>query len=566
MLSILATVGAFLAGAIVTFTLTPLVARLATRLGVVDRPDVDRPNRRKEHTDLTPRMGGLAVLLGMMGGLVTASAAHGFFRGWGSYIELFSSEAHLSVIVPCLIVFTVGLVDDLRGVRPVVRIVVETVAAALLMKAGFLIDSIWSPFGEPIQLGFLAYPVTLLWFVGVTNAFNLTDGLDGLLSSVGMVSLIGAAAVGLSVGMVGTPVLALALAGALAGFLPWNWHKARTFLGDSGSLLIGFVAAALAIKVSRYGSGGIAFHVLLFLCAIPAIETFLTLARRYVRNRPFFSPDQGHVHHVLVHGKGLTVPRTVIALAGAQALFSGMAVFSSVRLGWYALIPNVVLLVAACACIRWLGYIELGVIRRHLLDRLLLYRRRPHLSTLAEIARGGELVRGAKSASELKDRLWTAMKEGRFDFVALELSGLGAQVLADELTFAECRNAEAVAYLASRNGHPGWLLSVEASDVNKNGRARSAGVTFAVRLPASDGCYGRLVCHRRDDLRSPAPVARDVQQYLAGPLVEVMDRLGRSREEGIRSQRLPVDCGPASRAGAAVGHQPSGEVAPPVAT
>jgi hypothetical protein len=452
------------------------------------------------------------------------------------------------------------------------------------MKAGFLIDSIWSPFGEPTQLGFLAYPVTLLWFIGVTNAFNLTDGLDGLLSSVGLASVTGCAVVGLSVGMVGTPALALALAGALAGFLPWNWHRARMFLGDSGSLLVGFAAAALAIKVSRYGSGGIAFHVLLSLCAIPAIETFLTLARRYVTGRPFFSPDQGHVHHVLVHRKGLTVPRTVIALAGAQILFSGMAVFSRVRLGWYALIPNAVLLVAACACIRWLGYVELGVIRRHVLDRLFLYCRRRHLSALAEIARGGELVRGAKSTSELKDRLWTAMEEGRFDFVALELSGLGAQVLADEPTFSECRNAEAVAYLAGRNGRPGWLFSVprrrpddhvsrptgprrpddladptgEASDVNRNRQApgssgpskdrtlrRCAGVTFAVHLLTGDGRYGRLVCHRRDDLRSPAPAAKDVQQYLAEPLAEVMERLGRLQEKGVPERATARELRPA---------------------
>lgn len=537
---VLVMAGAFLAGAGVTFVVTPIVARLAISLGIVDRPD-----ERKLHKKPTPRMGGLAVFAG----LVAGSLAYGFIRGWGSHFKLFSKEAHLPVLMPCVIVFVIGMADDVRGLGPKVRIVVEGVAAVLLMRAGFLIDSIWIPFGPPIQLWYFAYPVTLLWFIGVTNAFNLTDGLDGLLSSVGIASLIGCAAVGLSVGMVGTPALALALAGALAGFLPWNWHGARVFLGDSGSLLVGFVVAALSIKVSRYGSGGIGFHVLLPLCAIPVIETFLTLARRYVSNRPFFSPDRSHVHHVLVNRKGLAVTRAVVMLGGAQALLSGMAVFSRVRLGWYSLIPNAVLLAFVTIWIWWLGYIELSVIWRHLLDRLLLYRRRRHLCALAEIARGGELVRGANSAAELKDRLRDSVTEGRFAYLALELSESGAQILAAEPAVAESRNAEAAAYLASQDGRLGWLFSAEAADTDDQGQAHPTGVTFAVRLLVDDGCYGRLVCHRCDDPRDLGLAARDVQRYLAGPLVEVMGRLRQPPEERIYMPKGTGQLQPAWRSG-----------------
>ncbi len=281
---------AFSGAAAVAFALTPLVARLAGRLGIVDKPD-----SRKMHAEPVPRLGGVAILIGLAAG----SLALGLVKGWDVLLKLFGDEHYLSLLVPCLIVFTVGFLDDIRGLPPIVRVVAECVAAAMLMQAGFVMESIWNPFGDPIELGLLAYPITMLWFVGVTNAFNLIDGLDGLLASVGLASLLGCAVVSRRLGMIGTPVLALAFGGALAGVLPWNWHKAKVFLGDSGSLLIGFGVAALSLRASTYVTGGVALHVLLALCAVPVMETFLTLARRYVNAKPIFVPDMGHIHTII---------------------------------------------------------------------------------------------------------------------------------------------------------------------------------------------------------------------------------------------------------------------------
>src|SRR5690606_76298 len=127
----------------------------------------------------------------------------------------------------------------------------QAVAATFLIQAGFVIDDVATPFGAPIALGPLASPVTLLWFVAVTHPFNLIAGIDGLLCTVAITALLGCFVIALLGDRHALAILSLALAGALVGFLPWNWHPARVFLGDSGSLVIGLAVAALAIKVCR---------------------------------------------------------------------------------------------------------------------------------------------------------------------------------------------------------------------------------------------------------------------------------------------------------------------------
>jgi len=549
----------FLAGAFAAFAATPVVAAVASRLGIVDRPDA-----RKMHSTPTPRLGGVGVLAGLVVGCVTFD----LLRADDAHSWLFSFEERTAVLTAGAIVFAVGLVEDVRGVRPAVRVAAEAGAAAILMlRGGFLIDSVWSPFGPPLSLSWLAYPLTFVWFVGVTNAFNLIDGLDGLLSSVGIASLLGSAAIGLSIGLRGTPLVAISLAGALAGFLPWNWHfgrglpvrqnggvgsRARVFLGDSGSLLVGFVAAAASLRAARYVTGGLALHVLVALCAVPVMETLLTMARRYVGDRPLFSPDRSHVHHVLVNVKGLTVPRAVAALAGVQLLCSGTALFTRVRLGWYSLAPSLLLLALAGLGAWWLGYLEFRVLGYHLRQGLFMRRRR-HWSQLVRIARAGELVRGANSVTELKARLHEAAQEGRFTYLALEFSEHGERAVSGgrmppgRLLPVRARAATAgqqqtddpaeASDLASRELAPVWLFSPpparSAADRGPgmcNVEDRAADVTYAVQLPAGGRTYGQLVCRRRDDPLGAGPGAGDLQRFLAQPVADALRRLG--REEG----------------------------------
>ena len=505
-------IGAFLGSAVVAFALAPLAAALGRRYGVVDHP-----GGRRLHAEPTSRLGGLSVLAGVLVGVTAYALAF----GWGGLGRIVLSEEHLSLLVSCAIIFVLGLVDDLYGTPAMARVFVQAMAAVIVMQAGYLIDEIWTPWG-PLPLGLLAYPLTLLWFIGVTNAFNLIDGLDGLLPSVGIASLLGCVGVALSVNMTGTAFLPLALAGALAGFLPWNWHRARVFLGDSGSLLVGFTMAAISLKVARYISGGVGLHVMLFLCALPAGETLLSMLRRYLAGAPIFTGDQSHSHHVLVR-KGFSVPKAVGVLALLQVLFSGMAISSRMRLGWYSLVPVAGLLLIAVLSVRWLDYLEFRVAWGKLVRRLSRSSRSAKAEVLG-IARAGELIRGASSPEALHDALAGAAQIGGFSYVALEFSDLGTSIVECGRPRGGALNNEAAEYLAGSDGRACWLSSVGPGEQG-TARPEGGGIRFAVPLPPEDGRYGRLVCHRQYDLRSVGATAVDVHRYLAEPVAEVMDRL-----------------------------------------
>ncbi len=508
--------GCFVGAAVMTFGLTPLVLRLATRAGVVDLP-----GGRRVHATPIPRLGGLAVFLGLMAAV-------------GSYIIVSDVEVvervtaardFPALILACFLVFGIGLVDDVKDLSPSTRILVEAAAATVLMTSGYLIDSIWHPFGPPLPLGVLAYPVTLMWFIGVTNAFNLIDGLDGLLSSVAIASLVGIMLVGSSIFMTGTPIFALTLAGGLLGFLPWNWHKARIFMGDSGSLLVGFLVAALALKVSRYHveAGGVALHVMVALCAMPIAETSLTVARRYVSGARLFSGDKSHTHHVLIRRKRLSVPMAVLALTCVQILFSAIAVASRIRLGWYSLIPVGLLLVFVLLAVRWLNYVEFAVLARYLLGGLVRQRRRS-LTNIFSLANAGTTLGGVESAQDLSDSLERLVHSGYFIFIGIELRGEHMGIIADTVVPCQARNREAGEYLVGRGDHPCWLISREVDDAER--RASRGNMRYALPLVSDGVTYGEIVCDRLYDPGSTEETtARDVYHYLALPLADVMARL-----------------------------------------
>lgn len=407
--------GAFLFSALVSYLATPVVARVALAVGAIDQP-----GGRRVHARPVPRLGGLAVLAGLLAGPVV----WGLGQGWDAVVGLGAHDGLQAFLLPMLAVFLVGVTDDIRGLGAAPRVVAEAAAASVLIQAGYVIDDVTLPYLGPLSLGLLAYPITLLWFVGVTNAFNLIDGLDGLLGSVAITALLGCAAVAILGDRLGSSTLALALAGSLAGFLRWNWHPARIFLGDSGSLLVGFTVAALSLKVARNPSGDtLSAHVPVLLCLLPICETLLTLARRHVSGQAYFAGDRSHIHHVLVN-RGLSVPRAVITLAGTSALFSVAAGLSRSWRNEGVLLLIVVTLVAAFLGLRWLGYVELRVLADRLRAGLPRRGRRSAISGEVELARAGEGFASAGTLEELRARLEASARamEG-LAFLALELDG-----------------------------------------------------------------------------------------------------------------------------------------------
>ncbi|MBL4848363.1 MAG: undecaprenyl/decaprenyl-phosphate alpha-N-acetylglucosaminyl 1-phosphate transferase [Planctomycetes bacterium] len=498
--------GAFGGAAICTALIVPLVIRLANSQGWLDRP-----GGRHVHAVPVPRIGGLAIFLGLLiGSLCFAGLA-----GWDKLLAAFTARDLRGFLAPCVLVFLIGLLDDIRGTSPYVRLFVEAIAAATLIQAGYVLEQIATPWG-PVSLGPLAFPVTLAWIVGITNAYNLIDGLDGLLATCGAAALIGCAAVGLASGMVGTPALALALAGALCGFLYFNWHPAKIFLGDSGSLLIGFTVAAWSLKVTVNPNQTHALHTMLLISGLPIAETLLTLARRYVGGQPFFVGDQSHIHHVLLK-KGLGVPKTVRLLALVSFGFAGAAFFSRFWREGSALVSVVVLVGAGGFALRYLRYLEFNLI----LDRLLqaLRKSRRGLPGVLALVRAGDRVREAKDAGDLCDALADVLQGCRLTLIAYEPTPVARRKLATEPRI-EANNSAARALTATCGDDLLWLLSAE-----KDPDPTQPQIELVFPLPSQDGRLGRLLVRATHDPDAPLPSAQDLHRYLATPLATILEHL-----------------------------------------
>lgn len=312
---------------VLTLLLTPVIGRASVRLGLVDAP-----GERKVHTQSVPRLGGLAVCLASGAAL----ALVGVMRP--GTIDTPNWLAMRPFVVAGGLIFLVGLVDDVRGLAAGPKLLLELAAAATIMSSGLLIERI-TLLGYTWPLGWLAWPVTAAWLVGLTNAFNLIDGVDGL--AAGVAVLAGAACGAILVVRGHAPeamLLAVVVGGAL-GFLVFNFAPASIFLGDSGSLVFGFLLASTAITGWQKGATALAAGVPLMIFALPIADSALALGRRSLARpsdgrsiratlRQIAQPDREHIHHRLL-AMGWSVRRTVLVLYGITAILSVLALASA---------------------------------------------------------------------------------------------------------------------------------------------------------------------------------------------------------------------------------------------
>jgi UDP-GlcNAc:undecaprenyl-phosphate GlcNAc-1-phosphate transferase len=293
------------AAAAAALALTPAVRALARRWNVVDTPDA-----RKIHRGPIPRVGGVAVTLAMGLALMTGTAT--------GLVTDADVRAWLPVLAGGAVVFAVGLWDDLRPVPASLKLLVHLAAAAVTVALGVRIDHV-TFFGVTIALGVLAVPLTLTWIVGVTNAFNLMDGLDGLATGLAIIAAATCATVSLSRGDTQGGLLLILVLGALGGFLPYNFNPATIFLGDSGSLVVGYVLAVTAITSFQKGATALVVLGPLLLFALPISETLHSVVRRLREEglRGVLLADQRHVHYRLL-GRGLSQRQAVLLLYGVS--------------------------------------------------------------------------------------------------------------------------------------------------------------------------------------------------------------------------------------------------------
>ncbi len=295
--------GAAFVAALATSLVVPPVTRLAIALRALDHP-----GERKHQAGAVPRLGGVAIAIGLVLGGGAAAVSQ-----WNQLGAVVGRSELLALVFGTGMIFLVGIVDDLVGVSAFKKLLFQLVAAWPLVQVGWSFEVLRLPILGQIDLGLLAVPVSLLWIVGVTNAINLIDGLDGLAG--GVVTIISVSFLGYAIlqGNPGTVILMASVAGACVGFLRHNWEPARIFMGDSGSLTLGFLLAATAIHSSLKAPATVAILVPILALGVPVMDTLLVMMVRFL-DRPksaladrflrMFHADRKHLHHLLAHFGG----------------------------------------------------------------------------------------------------------------------------------------------------------------------------------------------------------------------------------------------------------------------
>lgn len=330
--------------------LTPLVRETVRRLKVLDHPD----NFRKLHARPIPRAGGAAILFSYLG----AFALLMLLPVQGSTYLQANSDVVNNLLPAVILVFLTGLVDDLLSLKPWQKFAGQAVAAGLAYAAGVRIL-----FGVAWMDAWLSLPLTVIWLVGCSNAFNLIDGLDGLAAGIGFFATLTMLVAGLLHGNVPLVMATAPLAGALLAFLCFNFNPASIFLGDSGSLLIGFTLGCFGIIWSQKSTTLIGMTAPMMALAIPLLDTGLAMARRFLRRRPLFSGDRGHIHHRLLD-RGFSPGKVAMLLYGVCLLGAALSLASSVF--EHVLAGPIILVFAGMTAlgVYSLGYIEFDVARR----------------------------------------------------------------------------------------------------------------------------------------------------------------------------------------------------------
>lgn len=319
---------------IVAILITPLVKRLAFRIGAVDAP-----NYRKVHSRIMPRLGGLAIFIAFIVGLAILRPVPTVPPGVNPFL------IPLAIVLGASVIVLTGILDDMYEISAKAKMVGQLVAGCIIVfLGGIQIELINLPFGGTLDFGFLSIPFTILWIVGITNAINLIDGLDGLAAGVSTIALITLACMALIMGNIFVVATAAILACSTLGFLFYNFHPAKIFMGDTGALFLGFMIAVLSLLGFK-GFTIFSFIIPVIMLGVPISDTFFAIVRRIRNKQKWSDPDKSHLHHRLID-IGFSHRQAVLIIYGIATLFGIAAIIFSMAKLWGAILIVTVILVA----------------------------------------------------------------------------------------------------------------------------------------------------------------------------------------------------------------------------
>ncbi len=358
----------YLSSAFLAVLTTPIVIRLAHRIRAVDLPGA-----RTVHERPVPRIGGVAIFLSAMCPLIAAAL-------FSSTVDHSFEEMRREITIllcAATFVFLIGLVDDLKNLPARFKFLAELLACAALCLAGVRISNIALTDHWILSLGNWGCVLTVLWVVGITNAVNLSDGLDGLAAGISAVACGTIAVFAIHSGDVAMGVFMLALVGSLSGFLVFNFNPAKVFMGDCGSLFLGFTIASASILCVAKSAALVGLALPALALGIPIFDTLFSMLRRFLERRSLFAPDRRHIHHRLLD-LGLHQRQAVMAIHLATLIAAGLGLFMMVNQNIYSLIVFGCVLLLIVLLFRVVGAVRLGDTMTRLRQRYAISRQQKH--------------------------------------------------------------------------------------------------------------------------------------------------------------------------------------------
>ncbi|MGH4126154.1 MAG: glycosyltransferase family 4 protein [Clostridium sp.] len=298
--------------ALISFIITPLVKKFAIAVNAIDIPK----DERRVHKKPVPVMGGLAIYIAFVIGTI-------LYNG-------ILTPSQLGIIIGATIIVMGGMIDDIKDLSPKYKLLIQIMAAVCLLMSDVRISILTNPFREfypYLNIGWVGIPVTIIWIVGVTNAFNLIDGLDGLAAGIAFISCVTLMIVSIINGRLEPAFLTAVLSGAILGFLPYNFNPASIFMGDTGSQLLGFLLAAISIEGAIKSATAFVIAVPILAFALPIYDTLFAMIRRKANGKSIMQADKGHLHHRLLD-MGLSQKQAVIIMYFISAVLGGIAIIT----------------------------------------------------------------------------------------------------------------------------------------------------------------------------------------------------------------------------------------------
>ncbi|PWT87323.1 MAG: hypothetical protein C5B55_14920 [Blastocatellia bacterium] len=406
----------FLIATVGSLVSTPLIRRLCQRLKLLDIPRDDR----RLHTKAIPRLGGIAIFFSCAIALLTLPFIDNLLT---QNLRLYVADMTVAFI-PATLVLLLGIYDDLRGANAAVKFVTLGLIGSLFFALGGRVDALSIPYFGSVHLPLvLSYLITVLWLVGITNAFNLIDGLDGLASGAALFSSLVILAVSIAQDKPLMIVVALILCGALAGFLRYNFNPASIFLGDSGALFIGFTLASLSVLSVQKATTAVAIVVPIFAFGFPMVDTAITMGRRLLSRRPIFQGDNEHIHHMLL-ARGWSQRQVAIVLYSVCASFGLIAVIfnatSSRLVGFFLFVMSVVVIIA----VGHLHYHEVDELRAGV--RRTVTDRRVRMANNIRVRRAVRSLSRATDLHDIVEALRHMLDFGEFEFANAQFGQVDA--------------------------------------------------------------------------------------------------------------------------------------------